>query len=121
MKMNVDLGMKGFGSIAPMKVSEPDDVCYPEFHYCGDSELELPDEGVMEIKFRKVSEEERVDREGNKRFSCTVEVRKILKVDGEDVKAPATSGEGGKTEAALDKILSALKSDSHDREDGYDE
>ena len=95
--MSIDLGMKMGGMSEPIKMDSKEEY-YPEFHYCGDKELGIPDEGVMEIRYKKVSSEERKDRDGKERYSCTIEVREILETEDE-VEAPATSGEGGKTKA----------------------
>lgn len=83
--------------------SEPE-VVYPKFHYEGAKELELPEHGEMTIHYKKVDEVSRVTN-GQHFYTCTIEVRKILKVKGEDVKAPASSGsEAGD---ALDRLAQA--------------
>jgi len=92
---------------------EPD---YPSFHYSGKKELELPDEGEMTIKFKKVSETSSVNKQGEHRYACTIEVQAICHVDGEDPEEengeePAsnyTSRTKG-TEDALDEILTTLQ------------
>lgn len=117
---SIDMGMKGYGLSEPTKAYE-DETHYPEFHYCGDKEIDLPDEGVMEIRFRKVSEEERSNGDGKKRYSFTVCVEEILEVEGkEEVEAPATSGTAKNTEQALDEILKTMQ-DMVDKDKGTHE
>lgn len=81
------------------------DEYFPEFTFREDDEPELPDEGVMEIRYRKVRSS--VDKKAKKPYSCTVEVREIISVDGkkEDVNdIPSKSyDEAGN---ALDKLAS---------------
>lgn len=113
--MNVNLAMKSLGG--PVAMLDKAEEYYPEFHYRGDKELDIPDEGVMKIRFRKVSEEKRTCNGGEKCFSCSVEVQEILKVEGhKGTKPPATSGTAKNTEAALDKILEAVKGMGHSEE-----
>jgi len=63
------------------KPREPD---YPTFHYDGKKELDLPDEGEMTIKFRKVSSTSSVNKSGEHRYACTIEVQSICDVEGAD-------------------------------------
>lgn len=58
---------------------------YPNFHYEGAKELDLPDEGEMTIKFRKTSETSSVDKSGKHFYSCTIEVQSICDVEGGEV------------------------------------
>lgn len=110
--MSIDLEMKSCCGLVPVKASE--DGYYPTFHYSGDKELELPDEGTMTIRFKKVSSEER-KANGKEFYSCTIEVCEITSVDGEepeegkdeDVEPPAKSG--SEAADALDEILKSLE------------
>lgn len=108
MKTPIDLGRKSdFSPVETLTNStkEPS-VYYPEFQYSGDKELDLPDEGVMEIRFRKVREVEE-KRGDTEHYTCTIEVCEILEVEGdEEVEAPTKSG----TEAgvALDDLARKL-------------
>jgi hypothetical protein len=90
------------------KDREPD---YPTFHYDGRKELDLPDEGEMTIKFRKVSSTSSVNKEGEHRYACTIEVQSICDVedgDEDDVEAPVNT-RGNGTADALDKILTTMQ------------
>ena len=99
---------------SPMSDSkrEPD---YPTFHYEGKIELDLPDEGVMEIRFRKVSETSSVNKSGEHWYACTIEVQSILEVEsedeeeGEDEPSAPYSSKAKSTEDALDKILETMQ------------
>jgi len=100
----------------PSKDREPD---YPSFHYSGKKELDLPDEGEMTIKFKKVSETSSVNKQGEHRYACTIEVQAICHVDGEDSdeepQSNYTSRTSG-TESALDAIKELLE--KHENEEG---
>lgn len=115
MDKEIDLGTKypEMSEPMPMKMSESK-VMYPHLHICGDKELDLPDSGVMEIEFRKISESERKNDDGSDTYECCLEVRKILEIEGEEEEeeddnepqAPARSFT--EAEEALDKIAEAL-------------
>ncbi len=85
----IDLGVspkEQYGDM-PMQVSQSDkmpDRIFPRFHYSGPVELELPDEGTMEVEFCKKSETSRVREDGTHWYECDIEVKKILEVEGED-------------------------------------
>lgn len=78
---------------------------YPSFHYEGEQDLGLPDEGEMTVKFRKTSSSTS-ERDGHKRYSCTVEVKKILNVEGEKDDSPTKRDTSG--DDALDAIMVAV-------------
>lgn len=82
---------------------------YPNFHCEGETDIELPEEGTMTIKFKRTSREER-DKNGKKRYSYSVDVLGIDKVDGvksEIDDKPAKSYDAASS--ALDKIAEALQ------------
>jgi len=89
--------------------SEPD---YPQFHYSGKKELDLPDEGEMTIKFRKRRETCEKAKDGTHFYECDIEVKSICSVEGDedddDVEAP-TNTRGNGTAEALDKILATME------------
>lgn len=83
------------------------DEYYPEFTYDSPEPLDLPDEGIMKIRFRKARSSERLMGD-HKMHSCTVEVLSI-----ESVKATKKEAEDDmpvksdhSTEEALDKLMS---------------
>jgi hypothetical protein len=81
---------------------------YPNFHYEGENDIDLPEEGTMTIKFKRTSREER-DRDGKKRYSYSVDVLGIDKVDGAKAEVddkPAKSYD--EASSALDKIAEQL-------------
>lgn len=107
MNTPIDLGHKmdqGLCS-APEPVN-PARKWYPSFNYSGSEELDLPKEGTMTIKFC-VTREVEEKRDGKEHYSCEIEVKEILEVEGEEeVGAPTKSG----TEAgvALDDLARKL-------------
>jgi hypothetical protein len=92
---------------------KPRDPDYPTFHYDGKKELDLPDEGEMTIKFRKVSSTSSVNKEGEHRYACTIEVRSVCDVEGEsDDESPAH----GSDKSVSDLLDSLMKKAMEDRE-----
>lgn len=118
MKMNLDLGQKasyGLNSCCPCPMEGKDDEPrYPYFRIeLKGSGPELPKEGTMTIAFKMVEETES-ERNGKESYSCCLEVREIISVDGAE-EAPSKSGSAG-TEKALDALVKAL-SDKKDEEE----
>ena len=75
---------------------------YPELTYVSEYELDIPDDGVMTVRYRTVRQSDEV-RNGKHRHSCTVEITDILSAKEENgSKAPAKSG--NETRDALDKL-----------------
>lgn len=99
--MKIDLGMN-YDDMGPMEVSEEH---YPSFHYEGPEDLGLPDEGVMKIHFCKTASG-MTERDDKKRYSCTVEVKKILDVEAEKDDSPTKRDRS--SEDALDAIMAAV-------------
>lgn len=100
-----------YGSAMPTMVSEgqkrePD---YPAFRYEGIKELDLPDEGEMTVKFRKVSETSSVDKKGVHHYACTIEVQAICDVEGEEEPDEMYDDKAKGTEDALDAIKSLME------------
>lgn len=79
---------------------------YPEFEYSGEKPLDLPDEGVMKIRFRKARSSERLVND-EKIHTCTVEVMSIESVKGvkEDAESDMPVKNGNDTEDALDSLM----------------
>lgn len=102
--MKMSLKME-HGGMMPMMENGGEDGYYPEFTYDAPEPLDLPDEGVMKIRFRKERSSER--RMGDHTMhSCTVSVLSIesvksVKKEAED-DMPVKSDHS--TEEALDKL-----------------
>lgn len=109
-KLNIDLG-KSEGEYASPITSphSSSEKYYPRFSYTGDKELGLPKEGTMVIRFREVASSEREKRDGGDEYTCEIEVREIVSVEGEkEVEAPSKSG-AKETEDALDNLAKNRK------------
>lgn len=104
MHMNIDLGEKG-PCCEPIKM-DSDRKYYPTIHYSGEKPLDLPKEGTMTVKFHKQSETT-TESDGKTHYSCTIEVREIVHVEGE-AEAPYKS-RSKDAESALDALMDALK------------
>ncbi len=112
---HIDLGvsMKEKYSESPMAIPAPtskpeemDEKVYPSFHYSGPVELDLPDEGTMEIMFRKTSETSSVRKDGKHWYDCEIEVRCIHEVESDEPDAPTSSDHSA--EEALDTLARKL-------------
>lgn len=102
---SIDLGMQHKGM---MPMMQERDEYYPEFEYSGEKPLDLPDEGVMKIRYRKVRSSERLVGE-EKVYTCTVEVMSIESVKGvkEDAESDMPVKNGNETEDALDSLMAS--------------
>ena len=102
MKLNIKLG-ESYDNQPVSPGEKKQEEYFPEFTFKEDDEPELPEEGVMKIRYKKTRSSE--DKKAKKPYSCTIEVREIISVDGkpEDVNDAPTKkyDEAGD---ALDKI-----------------
>lgn len=88
------------------KVAEPSETHYPSFTYDGPEKIDIPEEGIMEVRYKKVASSEHT-RDGKTTHTCTIEVHAITDVESEgdeaDEEAP-TKNYGKDTEDALDNL-----------------
>jgi hypothetical protein len=106
-QLNLDLGEKSPFAGEPISVRR-DEPYYPTFTYSGDEELELPKSGKMLIEYKESRREETEDDRGE-RYTCTIQVRKIISVEG------AKEEKDVRADDALDAIRDALaKSEDKD-------
>lgn len=104
MKMNKDLGYSYDDMPQPVGPGGDNKKMYPTFHYEGPEDLELPKDGTMTIKFKKTSSSEREGRDGKKTYSCTVEVKELVSVNGEKDNSPSKRDKSA--EESLDRLAS---------------
>jgi hypothetical protein len=101
-KYPIDLG-KPMNVGGPVSVSEPSkpskkkEKYYPSLYLDWDDDYELPESGVMEVRFKKRSETNR-SQDGKTSQSVEIEIREILDVESEEEEATEESGSD-----ALDK------------------
>lgn len=84
----------------------------PEVTFRGEDELDLPDEGILTLRYKLMDERES-NRPGDAPYTCTIAITELVKVKAEEpvddndedneVEAPATSGSARETDEALDK------------------
>lgn len=75
-----------------------DRMHYPELSVTKDEPIQLPKEGTMVVRYKKVASSER-----DGKYSCTFEISEIVSVDGEkEVNAPSKRDKSG--EEALDDL-----------------
>lgn len=114
-KVNFDLGMKYDGPCcAPTCCSdskEPE-VHYPTFNYDGKEKLDVPDEGVMTIRYKKTHSSMSESERSGKRYSCCVEVREVISAEGGEVEAPSKRNKDA--EESLDKLMADKKAKAED-------
>lgn len=86
----------------------PNEPRYPVLHYSGPEDLDLPQDGVMTVKYHVKREVSEVDRKtGKHHYDCDIEILSIEKIKGKEVSAPAKSGsEAGD---ALDRLKDELE------------
>jgi hypothetical protein len=123
MKLNKDLGYTPQGPLQYMKAPHSEVAAdaaspetekeYPHFHYEGDEELPIPDEGTLTVRYKIVWKQEE-EAEGKERYCCKVQLREIVSADG-GVSAPAKSGSGAAD--ALDKIKELLEGGEEEEEE----
>lgn len=114
-EMHIDLGVspkEQYGDMATpmMAKDEMPEKVYPRFHYSGPVELELPDEGTMEIEFCKKSETSRVKEDGKHWYECDIEVKSICEVEGEEEVEPPT-----RRDTSAEDALDALAEKVHEK------
>lgn len=107
-QLNIDLMMSHSGSMpTPLR---DDDEYYPSFHFTGEEKLDIPHEGEMTIRYKKTSSSMSEGKDG-KHYSCTIEVREIVSVEGKKG-AEAPSKRDRTAEESLDKLMKE-KSESY--------
>lgn len=107
--INIDLGSEG----PDYPISSPPDMksekYYPRFSYSGDEEIGLPKEGTMVIRYREVAKSEREGRDGEESYTCEIEVREIVSVDGADEAEAPAKNRSKESEDALDNLAKNRK------------
>lgn len=99
-KTNIDLGYS-FKDMVESPSEVRDEKMYPSFHVESDEKIDFPHEGEMTIKFKKTSSEMREGKNGD-RYSCTIEVRKIVEM------YPAKDNRPSKRDKSAEESLDAL-------------
>src|SRR6266508_246518 len=104
--MNIDLGYE-LSHPEPHMASQVNtkEKMYPSFTYEGEEALDLPDDGIMVVEFHTRRESTTTEEDGDKQYSCTVEVRKIKHV--EPLKDEQPTKPYKDAEEALDKLARA--------------
>lgn len=106
-QLNFDLGQTSEGPCCAPCGSGEDRVYYPSFHFNGDKKLDVPDEGVMTVRYKKVSSSQSEDKRG-KHYSCCIEVQEIVSAHGEEVEAPSKRDKSA--EESLDALMAEKQS-----------
>lgn len=104
MKLNIDLGESNGAEVAPSPRKEK---YYPSLHVSGKKELEIPKEGLMTIRYKKVNSSQSESEDDGPRYSCTIEVHELVSADGEEVESPTKKN--SESEDALDKLMDEKK------------
>lgn len=123
--MSIDLGKKDETGSCPCPCGTEkgkSEVRYPTLYLDSEkSDLkELPESGTMTVQFKRVSWEER-KTEKETRYSCVLEVQKILDVKDAAPEAPATKKGATATSEALDMLAEALTKKKSEQSDDSDE
>jgi hypothetical protein len=110
---SIDLALPGYSGESPVSAPTDRPPDYPTLHleFTGDDAVDFPKDGKVEFEYHLSSETES-DRNGKKRCSYTLEIRKLLDVEGEkDIRPSKTDTSAGD---ALDKLMKAKESASDD-------
>lgn len=111
-KLNLKLGESLDGALSiPSEIR--DRKMYPTFRIEGDEKPELPHEGTMTIRFKKISSEEREDEDGDSHYSCTIQVHEIVDAYSDEPDAPARS-RSKETGEALDALRDSKRKSKSD-------
>lgn len=109
-KKNINLAYS-FEDTMP-KMGDGDEKMYPSFTVHSDEKIDFPHEGEMTIKFKKIGSE---DRDG--RYTCTIEVRKIVSMYGDKNDAPYKRDKSA--EEALDELAAKKRRKEDEEDDEY--
>lgn len=90
-----------------MPTSTPDEPYYPSITFQEDEPLDLPKEGVMVVKYKKVRSTE--EKDGS--YTCTVEIQEIVSVESKKSEAPSKRDKSA--EEALDAHMAAKEKESY--------
>jgi hypothetical protein len=91
-----------------MATKSSDEKYYPSFHYEGDKELDVPEEGTMTIRFKRTGRSES-EHDDKVRYSCSIDVLSIESVEGQNDEDDSPAKSYDDASVALDKIAAALK------------
>lgn len=115
-KVNIDLGYNFKDMVmSPSEVS--DEKMYPSFHVESDEKIDFPHDGEMTIRFKKTSSEMREGKNGD-RYSCTIEVRKIVSMYDGEKDAPYKRDKSA--EQSLDELRAKRAKEMEDNDDESD-
>jgi len=104
MKLNIDLSEENGGPEGPPSIP---DKYYPSLHISGKEELDIPKEGLMTVRYKKVSSSESRNEKSGPRYSCTIEVYKIVSAESDEAESPTKRN--SESEDALDKLMDEKK------------
>ena len=112
--MKYDLGQKneGPGCCAPMGGSDSEDkIHYPSLYFTGDKKMDIPDEGVAMIKFRKVDSGENMRDPDEPKYRCEIEVHSI------EVKGGGDKGMVSVSDALKDGLRKKMRKGEYEEEE----
>lgn len=115
-KVNIDLGYN-FKDMVMSPAEVDSEKMYPTFHVESDEKIDFPHKGEMTIKFKKISSELREGKNGD-RYSCTIEVRKIVSMYGDEKDAPYKRDKSA--EESLDSLAAERMKEKEDEDNESD-
>ncbi len=96
---SIDLGREyPSGCCAPVCAPEKREKSYPSVYLEGKENFDLPDEGVMTVKFRKCRDSKSTPRDGDDHYETVIDLMEIVSVKGESTEKEESTAE------ALDKL-----------------
>lgn len=105
-KLNIKLGTP-MSELTPTPMPEmgEDKKHYPMLHIASDESLDLPKEGTMTIRYKKVAREEREDSDGDMHYHCDIQVHEIVDAYAEENPDAKPGNKNSDTEEALDGLM----------------
>lgn len=97
MKLNLELGEKMSEPVSVTSDAPKDRMYYPELRVTKKEPLDIPKEGIVTFRYKKI---ENSEREGS--YSCTFEMHELVSVESDEVKAPSKRDKSA--EDALDDL-----------------
>lgn len=105
-------------SAAPVSPeSREDRIIYPTLRIQGPEELDLPDAGVITLRFKRTAESHSTDRDGKKQYTCELDITSIEKVEDEAPRSPTRRDTS--TGDALDRLAAARAAEKESEGEEY--
>jgi hypothetical protein len=107
----IDLGKEMGKCCCPQEMTKREEKYYPCLYLEWDDKYDLPDSGILTVRFVKTSETNRVDRDKEKSQSVSLEIHSIERVEADTKKKDEPS-----REEEIDKLAKRGKYSEEDED-----